>query len=188
MRPRVTLIEPPGPSDYEAYMLRLVNEQRRKHSLPELRWNATLAGMARQHSEEMMRLGYFSHTSPAPEYRTMQDRASVAGLSAYQRITENIAVAPYFDVTGLVMPGMRLVEAAMHGDTMSREYYTAEGRTIVHHTDLINIGGFMQSAGHRKNILDPAVNYAGLGISAGNGIYNGKRTRGMWVTQNFARL
>ena len=121
-------------------------------------------------------------------------RVTSGYLVAYKKyekivqITENIAVAPYFDVTGLVMPGMRLVEAAMHGDTMSREYYTAEGRTIVHHTDLINIGGFMQSAGHRKNILDPAVNYAGLGISAGNGIYNGKRTRGMWVTQNFARL
>jgi uncharacterized protein YkwD len=42
-----------------------VNEERKKAGLAPLVWNDTLAKVARERSEDMIRRGYFSHQDPA---------------------------------------------------------------------------------------------------------------------------
>ncbi len=41
----------------------LINKERRKQGLVQLRWDDDLAGIARSHSRDMAARGYFSHSS-----------------------------------------------------------------------------------------------------------------------------
>ena len=81
--------------DSEAQMLRLVNDERRRAGLAPLQQDDRLREAARQHSEEMFRLGYFSHDSP----RTGSpfDRISAAARF-FLTSGENIAYAPTVEI------------------------------------------------------------------------------------------
>jgi uncharacterized protein YkwD len=50
--------------DLEAQMLELINNERRSEGLKELRADEEMAVVARQHSADMFKRGYFSHISP----------------------------------------------------------------------------------------------------------------------------
>jgi uncharacterized protein YkwD len=93
--------------DLEAEMLELVNQERAKENLQPLAADTSLRRVARLHSEDMFRRGYFSHYTPE-------------GLSPFERIRkakvpfrlagENLALAPTLDVAhnGLMnSPGHR---------------------------------------------------------------------------------
>jgi uncharacterized protein YkwD len=56
-----------------------------------LRWNAKLAAVARAHSLDMIRRGYFDHVDPAG--RSPGDRIRAAGLD-WAEAGENMAIAP----------------------------------------------------------------------------------------------
>ncbi|HET7092750.1 MAG TPA: CvpA family protein [Thermomicrobiales bacterium] len=75
----------------EAQMLRLVNQARADVGLAPLRLDPALTAVARAHSEEMFRLGYFSHDSP-----TAGDPAArvTAADIPFVLMGENIAWAP----------------------------------------------------------------------------------------------
>ncbi len=73
----------PGPSstaaadiqylrEVERGIFRLTNEARRRQGVPALSWDAALARVARAHSADMLRRGYFRHESP--EGRTPHER------------------------------------------------------------------------------------------------------------------
>lgn len=53
-------------NSYEKQLLSLVNKQRTKHGLRQVRVNAKLMDASRGHSAEMGRLKYFSHDSRVP--------------------------------------------------------------------------------------------------------------------------
>lgn len=56
-----------------------------------LRWDDRLEEAARQHSDEMEKLGYFSHVSPVAKYATLTKRMELAGFrSAW--VGENLAL------------------------------------------------------------------------------------------------
>jgi uncharacterized membrane protein required for colicin V production len=91
----------------ERQMLDLVNEERAAAGLAALIWDERLVPVARQHSEEMFRLKYFSHQSPVSG--TPFDRIKNAGI-AYTRAGENLAYAQSVSVAhrGLMQsPGHR---------------------------------------------------------------------------------
>ncbi len=48
----------------ERWVFALVNEERKKAGLAPLAWNDTMAKVARERSEDMIRRGYFSHQDP----------------------------------------------------------------------------------------------------------------------------
>ena len=75
----------------EKTILKLVNAERQKAGLNELSYDVSLQSAARQHSQEMLRLNYFSHTSPTVELKNPSDRVYRTGLSDYV-VGENIAV------------------------------------------------------------------------------------------------
>lgn len=91
----------------ERQMLDLVNEERQSVGLRPLVWDDRLLPVARQHSEEMFRLKYFSHQSPVSG--SPFDRLRAAGIS-YTRAGENLAYAQSVSVAhrGLMQsPGHR---------------------------------------------------------------------------------
>ena len=88
-------------------MIELVNEERRKEGLNELVLDPDLTPVARAHSADMFRRGYFSHY--APEGDAVSDRLKRAGIS-YRTAGENLALAPTLQTahTGLMnSPGHR---------------------------------------------------------------------------------
>jgi uncharacterized protein YkwD len=74
----------------ERQMFDLVNEERAAAGLRLLAWDDRLVPVARQHSEEMFELKYFSHQSPVSG--SPFDRLRTAGIT-YTRAGENLAYA-----------------------------------------------------------------------------------------------
>jgi len=114
----------------EIKMLDLVNEERVSRGLKALVFDERLRVIARAHSEDMFKQGYFSHYSP--EGLTVADRALNSGID-FLVIGENLAYAPSVE--------------------------------LAH-------SGFMNSEGHRANIL--SENYGKIGIGAIDGGIYGK--------------
>jgi len=65
------------------------NEERVKSGLSPLVWDAELCRMARIHSENMARMGFFGHETP--EGLRLKERARSMGIVHFRVIAENIA-------------------------------------------------------------------------------------------------
>ena len=112
-------------TDYEAEVIRLVNEIRVQNGLKPLTTNWELSRVARYKSADMQQKGYFSHTSPT--YGTPQQMIKAFGIS-FRASGENIA------------------------------YGYATPQSVVN--------GWMNSSGHRANILSSAYTQIGVGYVA----------------------
>ena len=75
----------------EKAMLEMVNSERVRVGVKALVWDEARAVVARNHSEDMFKRGYFSHFSP--ERKDVGDRLMEAGIS-YNVAGENLALAP----------------------------------------------------------------------------------------------
>jgi len=65
------------------------NVARAKNGLPTLVWDRELCRLAREHSEQMARLGYFAHETP--DGLQLKERAHASGVLHFRVIGENIA-------------------------------------------------------------------------------------------------
>lgn len=74
------------------------NVIRVKNGLPPFVWDSDVCRMARTHSENMSRLGFFSHVTP--EGLRLRDRARVAGILQFSVLGENIAFNQGYDDPG----------------------------------------------------------------------------------------
>jgi uncharacterized protein YkwD len=79
------------------------NEARVQNGLQPLAWDPLLCKMARMHSEDMARRGYFAHETP--EGLEPKDRGRLLGLLHFRVLAENIAFNK-----GFVDPGAFAVE------------------------------------------------------------------------------
>lgn len=77
------------PTALEQKAFDLINEQRRLKNLSALEWDLGMLYIARQHSENMARLSFFSHTGR--DGKTVDKRADAAGIEDWRSIGENIA-------------------------------------------------------------------------------------------------
>ncbi|MGH2350778.1 MAG: CvpA family protein, partial [Chloroflexota bacterium] len=103
--PRAANVRPDP--EAEAKMLALVNAERAKAGLRPLVADERLRQVARQHSQEMFRLGYFSHTSPTDG--SPSERLEQSGID-FRTAGENLAYAPTVEIahSGLMAsPGHR---------------------------------------------------------------------------------
>jgi uncharacterized protein YkwD len=148
-------------SEIELAILRLTNEERSSYGLRALIWDDALASVARDHSRDMAANDFFSHINPAGEDPT--DRAerhgypttkSLGGGAYLVGIAENIAKMPTGHVEGIgyVAPDADSISIAI-------------------------IQGWMDSPGHRENILSSKPDRIGVGVA-----YDG---RYYLATQNF---
>ena len=135
----------------EALVAVCANEERRKQGLPLLVPDAPLAEIARQHSQEMRDLSYFSHQSPTRGLATIRERlqsrlASVADFTIAENIARRWSQIRY----SLAPAGIR----STHEE-------------------------WMDSPGHRANILNKRLASIGVGIAV--------NSRGdYWATEFFA--
>ena len=117
-----------GVLQYEAEVIRLVNDIRRQNGLKPLTENWELSRVARYKSQDMLDNRYFAHNSPT--YGTPFQMMKAFGLS-YRTAGENIA----------------------------RGYATPQAV----------VNGWMNSSGHRANILNASYTQIGVGyVAQGN--------------------
>jgi uncharacterized protein YkwD len=93
--------------DLEAQMLILVNNERLKNGLKPVKADTEIAVVARKHSADMFKRGYFSHYTP--EGKNPFDRMEAGGIS-FLTAGENLALAQTLSIahTGLMnSPGHR---------------------------------------------------------------------------------
>ncbi len=91
----------------ESSMIDLVNKERIKNELPPLSFDPELREVARGHSGDMFKKGYFAHISP--DGNDLGDRAKAGGVD-FLVIGENLAFAPTLELAhnGLMnSPGHR---------------------------------------------------------------------------------
>jgi len=135
---------------------RLINLEREKYGLQTLEYDEELASVAKSHSIDMAEDEYFSHETP--EGLDPTDRASKAdyicqyqiGNLIYSGIGENIHM-----VTGSSVSFMSTPESIAE----------------------LAVSGWMDSPGHKKNILTSNFTKEGIGVSIS--------TFTIHVTQNF---
>jgi uncharacterized protein YkwD len=102
-----TVSSSPSRPDLEARMLDLVNNERRAAGLNPLAMDQELTEVARKHSDDMFKRGYFAHISP--ENESADDRIRAANIR-FLTAGENLALAPSLQIahTGLMnSPGHR---------------------------------------------------------------------------------
>lgn len=135
---------------WEHLLAELVNDERSRSGLSVLTYDETLAAAARGHSFEMRDRSYFAHESPTPSIREPLARYLTAFKVPPLIVAENI-------------------------------YRSWGSRHQLVRSDLDAAQqAFLNSPGHRANIMHPRITRIGVGIVTNT---NGD----MWVTQMFSR-
>jgi len=142
-----------------------VNRERRAQKLKPFAWDRRLAGVARGHSRDMGKRGYFGHESPEGE--TLGDRYSNAryicavreGRTTY-RGAENL------------WEGSRYASVTIVNGKKTFDWRTEDAiaRAVV--------DDWMKSPGHRANILTSRLTREGIGLAVAPDLK-------IYVTQNF---
>ncbi len=143
----------------------LVNAERAKQGLATLDWNRALAAIAAGHSRDMAQRNYLSHDTP--EGRDFEHRYRQGGFTC-------------------AIPVGNLIHAGAENIALTRLYntYRRVNNVIIYDWNTPQqiarktVDGWMNSPGHRKNILTPHWKREGIGVEIApeNRIY---------VTQNF---
>ena len=145
----------------------LTNQERQNHGLSVLSFDSEITQIARDHSLDMATRNYFAHETP--DGLNPSDRADqlgyscqkMIGLLIYSGIAENIFQGHLFDSYYTVS------DVITSYDWISEEEIAE-----------ITVQGWMNSPGHRENILTEIFDREGIGvkITADHKVY---------VTQNF---
>jgi uncharacterized protein YkwD len=145
------------PGTIEQTILLYTNQERQQQGLPVLAWDASLAAIARAHSTDMAEHGFFSHTNPAGQDPTARAvaagysvRRDLGGLRYSLGIGENIGKMPTGNVVG-------------HG------YVNNDPESIARAT----VQAWMESPGHRENILNAQYARIGIGVAYDGTYYFG---------------
>lgn len=136
------------------------NHMRLKHGMDPFIHAQSLKEAAFMHASDMVRLRFISHTNPhEPEKRTLLQRLAMFGVEKGFR-AENISE----------MFGIRYEQGSslIPPDTPGGDFRDFEtGRPIPVHTYLsiakVLLEGWMNSSGHRANILNSKLIYLGCG-------------------------
>jgi len=154
------------PTALENQIHELTNKQREFHNLATLENDSKLANVARGHSTDMKNRNYFSHETPDGLNPTNRGErldyscTKFYGFYLTYGIAENIA--KYWTFTNYFI----------RGNYLSYNWHTE--------ASLANeiVEGWMNSPGHRKNILATDFEKLGVGVSIGD-------DGAVYATQNF---
>jgi uncharacterized protein YkwD len=143
----------------------LINRERKKHGLSKLEWDDALAGIGRKHSRDMEMRNYFDHSSP--EGRDFSYRYQRAGYQCTVRVGNTI----YTGAENIALNYRYASVTTMNGEA----FYEWNSQDRIAET---TVEGWMNSPGHRQNILMPHWRREGIGVVFGP---DGK----IAITQNF---
>lgn len=145
----------------------LTNQYRTEHGLSSLDWDSDLANVARHHSVDMASRNYFSHETP--EGQTPTDRGVSQGYNC-EKIVGNLI---YTGIAENIFQN-NLYDKIWHINGIPTSYEWNDLDAIATST----VDGWMNSTGHRENILSSTYDKEGIGveISSDDKVY---------ITQNF---
>jgi uncharacterized protein YkwD len=142
----------------EAAVFHETNRRRAEHRLPALRYDAKAHDMAGLQARAMAKDQFVEHENPDPKLRTMGDRAKAVGLRP-RVVAENVASA----FGRQYKSGQNFYTRQENGRAIYS--YEPDGPAIPMHTYLSFaeelVESWMQSSGHRKNILHKEPEYLG---------------------------
>lgn len=135
------------------------NRERERNRYPLFSHSEALERAAYGHSHDMVDRSFFSHTSPVSGKRTLEARLRTVGIeNAYS--AENIAIAFGIEYES----GKSVYSPQQNGGYFS---YSYQGEPIENHTYLglaaAVVDQWMDSRGHRANILNVRYTYLGVG-------------------------
>ena len=137
------------------------NRQRILNGLPPFIHSPSLEKAAREHSIDMVAYGFFSHASAVEGKETMSKRFAKVGIKN-ANAGENIAAFSAIKY----QPGKSVFAPPQNGGYFS---YTYQGEPIGNHTYMSAakalLNQWMNSPGHRKNILNTKFKYLGVGAA-----------------------
>lgn len=152
--------ENPDYSRLNAALFFATNEQRSKNKLKILTWSPKLEKMAAMHSKDMKIQGFFNHLNPKDrKKKTPEDRARLVGISN-PLIAENIATTfgmNYEQNRKVVVKGPGKFSYQGSNDLIPPRSYLEVADALVK--------AWMNSPGHRKNILSANAVQLGCGTS-----------------------
>jgi uncharacterized protein YkwD len=131
----------------------LINRERKASDLSALQFDERLASIARAHSEDMGRRHFFSHVNP--DGRNPTARGKLAGYTCRK-------VYRGYSTEGLgenIFQGNLYDRVRISGNQRSYDWNTPE--------DLAkqSVKGWMNSPGHRRNILEKNYMQTGIGVA-----------------------
>jgi uncharacterized protein YkwD len=144
----------------------LINNERQGERLPTLAPDVRLTSIARAHSQDMAAHAYFDHTNRNGE--TPTDRANQADYSC----RKNLGGSWYSDgIAENIFQAWTYSSSTVFYGITSYNYMTIDAiaKQVVQ--------GWMDSPGHRENILEKQYDKSGIGIAVNNDM--------VYVTQNF---
>ncbi len=137
--------------------------------------DTSFSGVARDHSRWMASTGKLSHKSNVRGRSTLSQRVRATGyLPRYA--SENLAMLPRYRFAGqkfYIVNGAQCRFAGRNGGTIPPRSYASLARDVVRM--------WMESPGHRRNILDNKARQLRTAAVVGQGRFCGD----VWVTQNF---
>ena len=137
-----------------------VNRERLKINLGALAWNDQVAAIARSHSQDMAKRNFFSHFNPEgedPSARgarqgwTKSKGGSTSADGSVSGLAENIGRIGRFHSLRREVENGRLKRVVFR-------WYTADQMAVQ------IVRGWLNSPEHRKNMLDPDRELAGIGL------------------------
>ncbi len=145
----------------------LTNQYRTQHGLQTLSWDDNLSNIARHHSQDMASRNYFSHDTP--EGKDPTDRGTsqgyhcqkIVGILIYSGIAENIFQNNVYDTVWYT-----------NGIPTSYDWNTLDDLATS------TVDGWMDSPGHRENILTKTYDKEGIGVAISS-------DEKVYITQNF---
>ncbi|MFB5630794.1 MAG: CAP domain-containing protein [Nitrosopumilaceae archaeon] len=155
------------PVQIEYLIHEYTNKERVNHGLSQLAFDPEIAQIARGHSSDMANREYFAHETPeglSPTERADQNGYScqkIVGFMIYSGIAENIFQGHLFESYYTI-----------NGEITSYEWNTEEDIAK------ITVEGWMDSPGHRENILTEVFDREGIGVEI-------TQDHKVYVTQNF---
>lgn len=122
----------PAANGFERRAFELINDERRARGQEPLSWDGELTRLARQHSENMARHNFFSHTDR--DGLDTADRAAVNGVCGWRAIAENIAYNQGFeDPVGFAVE--RWMQSPKHRENILRSAFTHAGIGVARGSD-----------------------------------------------------
>lgn len=154
----------------------LINTERQKKGLSALQWDAQLTDIARRHSKDMAQRNFFAHYNPDGKDPTA--RGEQLGYRCFKDYgsyyTEGIAENIYQDT---LYSGASYSTTSLNGvPTESRTtYYWNYEEDFAKRA----VQSWMNSPGHRKNILTETYTQEGIGVAVDDDTIN------VYITENF---
>lgn len=139
-----------------------VNAQRAEHGLPPLQWADSLRVLALVHSRDMDERSFFGHVNPSGG--DANDRATALGLDCQRQLDEGQRIVGFGENLYAATRYESYREEYQNGRLVGRTYDWKTEAEMARET----VTGWMNSPGHRANVLDARYAVEAIGIHVGD--------------------